>query len=160
LLCYYRSQHDNQSWLSALTAVLDTCALLIADVKGNRSYQAQLTFAMSRHAVVDLALVFKIPPQPPEPDRLNGDRLQRLRQALADAGLDLRDEPGLDAKLAELRDMYEPFVNAMARYFLFALPSIMSEEDVADNWQRSAWMPRTPGIGDLPMAGTGEEHFY
>ena len=47
ILCYYRSQHDNQSWLSALTAVLDTCALLISVVPGTASRQAQLTFAMA-----------------------------------------------------------------------------------------------------------------
>src|SRR5262249_34012551 len=34
VLSYYRSQHDNQSWLAALTTVLDTCAFLIAGVKG------------------------------------------------------------------------------------------------------------------------------
>jgi hypothetical protein len=32
ILCYYRSQHDNQSWLSAITAILDTCSLLITTV--------------------------------------------------------------------------------------------------------------------------------
>ena len=26
VLAYFRSQHDNQSWLAALTAILDTCA--------------------------------------------------------------------------------------------------------------------------------------
>ena len=39
ILCYYRSQHDNQSWLSALTAILDTCALLISVVPGAASRQ-------------------------------------------------------------------------------------------------------------------------
>ena len=38
--------------------------LIIAGVKDVDPYQAQLTFAMSRHAVVDLALVFKSPPSP------------------------------------------------------------------------------------------------
>ena len=32
-------------------------------------YQARLTFAMARHAAVDLALVFQTPPLPPQPDR-------------------------------------------------------------------------------------------
>ena len=30
VLCYFRSQHDNQSWLAAFTAVLDVSALMIA----------------------------------------------------------------------------------------------------------------------------------
>src|SRR5438067_1663855 len=60
VLSYYRSQHDNQSWLAALTAVLDACALILAGAKDHCTYQAQLTFAMARHAAVDLALVFRV----------------------------------------------------------------------------------------------------
>ena len=70
LLCYFRSQHTNQSWLSALTAVLDTSALLIAGVQGHEARQAQLTFAMARHALVDLSQIFSLPPLNSTPDRL------------------------------------------------------------------------------------------
>src|SRR5262249_1289937 len=52
LLSFYRSQHDNQSWLAALTALLDTCALLMTGLQEVDAYQAQLTFAMARHVVV------------------------------------------------------------------------------------------------------------
>ncbi len=62
LLCYFRSQHNNQSWISALTAILDTSALLIAGVRGHEARQAQLTFAMARHALVDLAQIFSLAP--------------------------------------------------------------------------------------------------
>ena len=65
VLSYYRSQHENQSWVGALTAILDTSALLIAGVDGPDGYQARLTFAMARHAAVDLAIVFQTPPLPP-----------------------------------------------------------------------------------------------
>src|SRR3989449_4361380 len=70
VLSYYRSQHDNQSWIAALTAILDTSALLIGGVDGADGHQARLTFAMARHAAVDLGLVFQTPPQPPQLDRL------------------------------------------------------------------------------------------
>ena len=70
VLSYYRSQHDNQSWLAALTAILDTAALVIAGAKGVDPYQAQLTFAMARHAVVDLAQVYNVPPIEPDPGPL------------------------------------------------------------------------------------------
>ncbi|HVP13291.1 MAG TPA: potassium channel family protein [Phycisphaerae bacterium] len=160
LLCFYRSQHDNQSWLAALTAMLDTCTLLLAGVRGHHTYQAQVTFAMARHAVVDLALVFDIAPQVPVADRLTNEQRQQLCASLQDAGAGMHDGADFATKLAELRGMYEPFVNALARYFLLALPPIVPEQVVADNWQRSAWMPRTPGIGDLPKAGTGDDHFH
>jgi hypothetical protein len=159
VLSYYRSQHDNQSWLAALTAVLDSCALIIAGVRDICPYQAELTFAMARHAAVDLALVFKTAPQAPDPDRLPDAQLLRLREVLREAGLPLREGAEVDAKLAELRGMYEPFVHALGRYFLFTLPPVVPEKPGVDNWQTSAWTRRTPGIGGLPVAGAGDDHF-
>jgi hypothetical protein len=159
VLSYYRSQHDNQSWLAAVTAILDTCALLIAGVKDTCPYQAQLTFAMARHAIVDLALVFKTPPLAPDPDRLPDERLLRVRELLREAGLVLREGAAVDAKLAELRSMYEPFVNALANFLLFTLPPILPEKAAVDNWQSSAWTRRTPGFGKLPLASAEVDHF-
>src|SRR5262249_61191856 len=87
VLRYYRSQHDNQSWLAALTAILDTSALLITTVKGSDGHQARLTFAMARHAAVDLGLVSQNQPVPPEPDRLAAGGFGRFEKSLLDAGL-------------------------------------------------------------------------
>jgi hypothetical protein len=159
VLSFYRSQHDNQSWLAALTAMLDTCTLLMAGAKSCNTYQAQLTFAAARHAAVDLALVFKRPPRPPHPDRLSPERLERLREVLREAGLPLADGPAVDAKIAELRAMYEPFVNALALHLEFLLPPILADQAAVDNWQTSAWTRRTPGIGSLPVMRDGDAHF-
>src|SRR5947209_8076492 len=114
---------------------------------------------MARHAAVDLALVFKRPPIAPQPDRLPAERLQQLRALLASAGLPLEDSPATEGKLVELRAMYEPFVNALAGHFLFALPPIVPEKPTVDNWQTSAWTRRTPGIDRLPVGRTDDEHF-
>jgi len=159
VLSYYRSQHDNQSWLTTLATMLDTCALLIAQVKSEVTYQAQLTFAMARHAAVDLALVLKVTPVAPDGDRLPEEELNELREAFKAAGLVLRDGASTAARLAELRGMYEPFLGGLAKRFMFVLPPILPGESTADNWQRSAWMRRTPGIGSLPVADVDEEHF-
>jgi hypothetical protein len=159
VLAYYRSQHDNQSWLAALTAVLDTCAFLIAVVKGHHPYQAQLSFAMARHAVVDLALVFKTPPLLAGHDRLTESQWHQLRERLKDAGLDLHDGSAALAKLSELRGMYEPFVSALARRFLFVLPPIVPEKATPDNWQTSAWLPRAPEFGSLVIDASRDGHF-
>ncbi|HEX8096735.1 MAG TPA: potassium channel family protein, partial [Pyrinomonadaceae bacterium] len=70
VLAYYRSQHDNQSWLAALTTILDTCALVIVGVDGAPGWQAQLTFAMARHAVVDIAQIFNASPEKREVNRV------------------------------------------------------------------------------------------
>jgi hypothetical protein len=159
LLSFYRSQHDNQSWLSALTTILDTCSLLIIGIKDSDAHQAQLTFAMARHAAVDLALVMNVAPLAPEVDRLPAEQLLYLRMQLRDAGFELRDGEASEARLKKLRGMYEPFVNALAERLLFNLPPIMPDVAAADNWQRSAGMPRTPGIGSLPSCAGDESHF-
>jgi len=158
VLSYYRSQHDNQSWLAAMTAILDTSALVIAGIKESSSYQAELTFAMARHAVVDLAQVYHVPPIQPAQDRMPPDRLRWLTDELRTAGIDVRDGEAVDRKLAELRVMYEPFVNALSRYFLLALPPMLPESPPVDNWQTSAWMRRTKGIGNLVPAEADDDH--
>jgi hypothetical protein len=158
VLSYYRSQHENQSWVGALTAILDTSALLLAAVDGPDGHQARLTFAMARHAAVDLALGFDTPPRPPEPDRLDGAELARLRAALREAGVAVRDGPAADKALAELRGLYEPFVNALAAHFLFALPPFLPEGPPVDNWQTTRWTRPAPGLGGL-TAGGAKDHF-
>lgn len=158
VLSYYRSQHDNQSWLAALTAALDACALLIAMVKGVAIYQAQLTFAMSRHAAVDLVLVFHVPPQIEVDRRLSSTALEHLRDELQKAGIQLHDEETARAKYAELRAMYEPFLLALGSNFVFAVPPVYREVETVDNWQTSAWMRRTAGIGKL-HAPPRDDHF-
>jgi hypothetical protein len=158
VLSYYRSQHDNQSWLGSLTTMLDTCAVLLAEVKGADAYQAQLTFAMARHVAVDLGLVLKVTPLPLAADRLPGAERERLRQLLREAGVPLRPDDG-GVRLTQLRAMYEPFVNGLSRRLLFALSPIVPLEESADNWQRSAWQRRVPGIGSLGKGAGNDEHF-
>ena len=160
VLSYYRSQHDNQSWLATLTMILDVCAVVIAEAPACDPYQAQLTFAMARHAAVDLALVLSAPPVPTEPDRLPPERRRMIRAALAEAGLLLRDEGPPEGTLAELRGMYEPFVNGLSQRLLYPLPGFDREGVAVDNWQTSAWMRRIAGgIGRLAPAEPGDEHF-
>jgi hypothetical protein len=158
LLSFYRSQHDNQSWLAAITVILDASALVIASVKENDSYQAQLTFAMARHTVVDLAQVYYIPPLEPAHDRMPPEGLRRVRAELRSAGADLREGEATDRTLVELRQMYEPFVNALSQYFLLALPPLIPESVPVDNWQTSAWMQRTSGIGNLVPVDLSDDH--
>jgi hypothetical protein len=159
MLSYYRSQHDNQSWLAALTAILDTCSLLMAGIEGADPYQARLTFAISRHALVDLALVFGTRPESPDPDRMQVGELARLRETLCGAGLKMRQGKDYDHKVAELRGLYEPFANALSKYFLFNLPPVWPEKPAVDNWQTSAWMRRAPDLSGLSAPLVPDDHF-
>ncbi len=159
VLVYYRSQHDNQSWLAALTAVLDSSALFIAGIQGADAYQAQLTFAMARHAIVDLSLVLRVSPRQPTSDRLPSDDFQRLRRLFADAGVELDGANQAERRLTDLRAMYEPFAAGLSQRLLFNLPPILSATEPVDNWQTSPWTRRTPGIGALGAAEVENEHF-
>jgi hypothetical protein len=159
VLSYYRSQHENQSWVGSLTTILDTSALLLAGVDGPDGYQARLTFAMARHAAVDLALVFQTQPLPPPADRLPAAELAALRESLCGAGMKIREGPAVATALAELRGLYEPFVNALAAYFLFTMPPFRPTKPPVDNWQTSPWTPRSPGLGGLARPGGGDDHF-
>jgi len=138
-LSFFRSQHSNQSWLGALTTILDTCALVIAGVDGARSEQAKLTFAMARHAVVDLAQLVGVQYDPNAPDRLPGQELSRLRQMLADNGVKLKDGQEFEEKLAQLRSKYEPYAQAIGLRLFITLPPWIHPEKKKDNWQAGPW---------------------
>jgi hypothetical protein len=156
VLVYFRSQHDNQSWLAALTTILDTCTLVIHGVGGSTGWQAQLTFAMARHAVVDLAQILRSAPKPPDPERLPPADFDRVVSTLAKAGIDLARDPKNAAKIQELRAMYEPFVNSVADYLLLRLPPWLHSGRV-DNWRTSAWGRISAPASVLPLADLGDD---
>jgi hypothetical protein len=157
VLRFYRSQHDNQSWVAALTAILDSSAVLVAGADESCGYQARLTFAMARHAAVDLVLLVQRSPEAPVADRLPEADFARLRASLGDA-LSQRDAPAMAKALSELRGLYEPFVNTLAKHHEFTLPPFLPEKPPVDNWQTSPGMPRSPGLIDLQAAGAHDEH--
>lgn len=146
ILAFYRSQHDQQSWLSALTAILDACAIgrlefANAPPWGKAlSWQAYLTFAMARHAIIDLALILYVEPKDPPADRLNDAEWERLTRCLERAGTPLADT-GTEtrAKLAEMRKQYEPYIHSLAQTLFLEIPPWIMAEATADNWQTSAW---------------------
>lgn len=138
-LAYYRSQHDRQSWLSSLTTVLDTAALVAVGAGDIPTWQAELTLAMARHTVVDLALVFYTAPTAPDPDRLPTETFATLSALLSAAGIPLRDPETAELRLLKYRRLYEPYVNALAKRLRLELPAWIGVQGEADNWQTSAW---------------------
>jgi hypothetical protein len=139
ILCYYRSQHDNQSWLSALVSILDTCALLISVVEGTPSRQAQLTFVMARHALIDLGHVFHIEEhkawqRQAEMDRLPPKDFYRLCEALGDNHLRLCGDPAAAKRLNTIRALYEPHAFALSEYLRMPLPVWVAPPKENDQW--------------------------
>ncbi len=137
-VCYFRSQHNNESWLGALVAILDTCMILLANYDGAVARQARLTFAICRHTVVDLAQVFYAPPRLTS-NRLPSAELDRLRTALAATDYRLRDTDESNAKMQKLRDMYEPSVQSLSRRLAIDVPPFILPREIADNWKTTAW---------------------
>lgn len=158
VLCYFRSQHQNQSWLAALTTILDACAFIMAAAEGDLTWQAGLTFAISRHAVVDLAQVMGVTPTPPSVDRLAANELARLEALLDGPGFEGRNMAQVTERLQQLRRMYEPYVNGFSERLLMPLPPWASSRQVVDNWRTSAWRPE-PSVAVTPSAKAADDHF-
>ena len=138
LLCFFRSQHNNQSWLGALCAVLDTCALMVATVQDLSGRQAQLTFAMARHAAVDLSQVFYLRPATPARDRLSSADFKQLHDLLCQAGTRVAQDPDSLSRLNEMRALYEPYVESLSRHLQMDLPPFVPVDGRKDNWQTVA----------------------
>ena len=171
LLCYFRSQHTNQSWIGALTSVLDTSALLIAGVQGHEARQAQLTFAMARHALVDLAQIFSLAPMRNAPDRLPPERYEKLYTMLCQSGVSVCRDGRSYARLSDMRALYEGYAEVLSVYLCMPLPPWIADQPHKDNWlavaklraqTEAANAPQnklTP-VNDLPetIAGLVDDH--
>ncbi len=158
VLCFYRSQHNNQSWLAALTTILDASALVMAGVDKICPRQAGLTFAIARHAVVDLAQILSTPPRAPVRDRLPPEALERVREVLDASGIRLTQGAVQADRLAELRRTYEPYVSALSEYLLMPLPPWAMKRARPDNWQTRAWERISAGAPDAVRAAITDEH--
>jgi hypothetical protein len=142
ILCFYRSQHDNQSWLSALVAMLDSCALLISIMEGTPARQAQLTFAIARHALIDLGHVFHLEAEAKlaesNDSRLPPVEFARLCEVLGDIGMRMCGDTASSSRLRTIRGLYEPHAIALSEYLRMSLPTWIPEPHAKDQWRTIA----------------------
>ncbi|HEY6193968.1 MAG TPA: potassium channel family protein [Candidatus Eisenbacteria bacterium] len=138
-LAYYRSQHSNQSWLGALVTILDSTAVLLAHPGNAPGSRARLTFAMARHALVDITQIFVRRFTPAGADRLPPETLATITTQLADAPLDPETSAEFERRLAELRRLYEPYARALGEFLVFELPPWSPAQVRRDNWERGPW---------------------
>jgi hypothetical protein len=167
ILGYFRSQHDNQSWLAAMTAVLDASALCMVGVAGVKVAPARRAFAMNRHAAVDLSQVLGAAPHLPEPGRgldhaaaadthdgakggesgssdgRTGVTLRDLRNLLRAAGIGIEVHAVNERRFASMRRAYEPYVEALSVRLMMPLPPLLMTEAPGDNWLSSPWEVRS-----------------
>jgi hypothetical protein len=138
ILAFFRSQHDNQSWLAALTAVMDTCALAIVGIEGIDPFQPRLTFAIGRHTLVDVSQILRRRPRTAEAT-VRAEPVAELRTWLESAGVRLAAGPEADRRLAELRALYEPYVEELSRRLVMPLPPWLPPDRARYNWETTAW---------------------
>jgi Ion channel len=133
-IAYFRSQHRRQSWVSALATVLDLTALAKVGIEGVPTWRAHLTFAMARHAAVDLTQVLA-EPLPEAEERLAPPELVALRCELEQAGLHLNRSPEADRNLAALCRSYEPYIAGLSNRLMMPAPRWCAVSRAPDNWQ-------------------------
>lgn len=113
LLAFFRSTHDNQSWISALGAVLDAAALILTTVEGLPRGKAYLCKLVGTHLVEDLGQYFRLDgtgdPYVEESEFL------AARERLLAAGYRLREGGVAWEGFSTLRAQYAGTLNAMAK---------------------------------------------
>jgi len=137
-LAYFRSQHENQSWVASLALILDVSAFVLACGKTNAVRQAGFTYAVGRHAVGDLTNVFNVKPRSWSVDRLDARTADRLWQTAITTGL-LAENGIAKQRLTAIRSTYEPYLEALSEYLLMDLPPWVPPLDKQDNWETTAW---------------------
>src|SRR3989449_5478583 len=114
VLAYFRSSHDNESWVSALGAVLDATTLILTTVVDGPRGPAKMMFAMGTHLVEDLSRFFRIArDHDPGVERYEFDQ---ARERLAAAGWALLGAEEAWGAFSRLRTQYAVPLNNMAKW--------------------------------------------
>ncbi|TMG35376.1 MAG: two pore domain potassium channel family protein [Chloroflexi bacterium] len=115
LLAYFRSSHDNESWVSALGAVLDTATLVLTTIEGDHHGEALMMYSMGRHLVEDLSRFFRL--HDGGEVGVEPDEFDQARDRLHAAGYRLRPREQAWKKFVELRSAYADPLNTMAKFW-------------------------------------------
>jgi hypothetical protein len=137
MLAYYRSQHDNQSWLAALTCLMDVSVLVMVGLDGVPTFQASLTFATARLALIEMGRVLGVGPMTSADSRLPPENFAAMQRILAASGICLADEDGAEERLTAFRDTYEPFLFGLAQHLILSLPRWDPDPHQTANWVNS-----------------------
>ena len=127
ILGYYRSQHVNQNWLAALTAMTDVTAFVVAVETEGESQQAWLTYAIGRHALADLAVQYRV--RPGSTERLSDAEFDSLYAAVEEAATNPVEREEARQRLLKLRAEYEPNAEGLSRLLALELPPWLRADD-------------------------------
>ena len=120
-LAYFRSSHDYESWVGTLGMLLDAAVLLISAIEGATG-QANIMYALGRHATRDLSHHFRTPGIVDGGPGITRAEFDAACEQLERAGYTLKDRDGAWETFASLRESYAANLAALARFF--AIPAI------------------------------------
>lgn len=144
VLSYFRSQHENQSWLASLVTLMDLASAWLAAKVEGRTWAARRLYAIGRHALGDLSQVLRASPRFAMPNRLTPADEKAIHSLLTRAGVTV-DFEIFRERLTNLRQGYEPYAFALSRELLMDLPPWFAPDGHKDNWETTAWEGAAPG---------------
>ena len=115
LLGYFRSSHDNLSWISALGAVLDAACLQLTTVRGVPRGQAELMKRVGAHLVEDISNYMGF--RDGDGSIVEREEFDEAYARLGAAGYDLEDADAAWRAFQHGRSAYAARLAFMARYW-------------------------------------------
>jgi hypothetical protein len=137
VLAFYRSQHDDQSWIAALLMILDTSSIVLASKNQSLHSAAKSTLAIARHAAIDLSQSYYLTLDTPSRARLTKKDFEQMKKLLKDSDLPLKDATYAEEKLQYLRKLYEPHIQALSDYFLMPITPFIIEGKIVEAWRKN-----------------------
>lgn len=129
MLAFYRSQHENQSWLATLGVLLDLTTLMLVVGPEEFFMSASGAFVSSRRVLEEICVSWGVTPLPK--DKLSPRVAQEHRVAVMEwlkatkwAASQTEEDPSLE----ELVQSYEPKLQALSQYLLLPLPRLFPED--------------------------------
>jgi hypothetical protein len=116
VLAYFRSSHDNDSWISSLGAVMDASTLVLTTIEGGPKGWAKLCNSVGGHCLEDLVQYFGLP-DPRDGPQVERSEFEEACDRLERAGYAVRARDEAWQRFAGLRSGYAGRVNALARYW-------------------------------------------
>jgi hypothetical protein len=137
ILCFFRSSHDNLSWISSLGTILDTASLVVTTIDGLPRGEAELARRVGAHLVEDISNIgFREGPA----TNLDRDAYDAACDRLEAAGLRLMPRDVAWIAFQAARQPYAERLERMATYF--ATP--------ASSWLGASEGLRSPAHIDEP----------
>jgi len=115
ILNYFRSTHDNESWVSSLGAVLDAATLVMTTIRDGPLGPAKNLYLVGNHLVEDLTHLLDFAHE--HGVGVERPEFEQACDRLEAAGYRLRDREQAWEQFQERRSSYAAPLNAMALYW-------------------------------------------